>query len=109
MITILSFFNDCSVQELASVPSLSSKKAQTIFKMRPFDSWNDLVREAIISNDIVQCTSNEIMFCISHKTESCFTCKEIVQGKNIYLYMRSKYPFIISFVLSFFFFFFFFL
>ena len=40
---MLSFFNDCSVQELASVPGLSSKKAAKIIQMRPFDSWNDLV------------------------------------------------------------------
>ena len=43
MVTILSFFNDCSVQELGSVPGLSVKKAEKIIKMRPFDSWNDLV------------------------------------------------------------------
>lgn len=42
-VTILSFFNDCSLQELASVPGLSSKKAEKIIKMRPFDSWRDLV------------------------------------------------------------------
>lgn len=45
MVTILSFFNDCSVQELASVPGLSAKKAEKIIKMRPFDYWNDLVGE----------------------------------------------------------------
>ena len=43
MVTILSFFNDCSVQELGSVPGLSAKKAEKIIRMRPFDSWNDLV------------------------------------------------------------------
>ncbi|KAJ7385779.1 ATP-dependent helicase smarcad1 [Desmophyllum pertusum] len=43
MVTILSFFNDCSVQELTSVPRLSAKKAERIIQMRPFDSWNDLV------------------------------------------------------------------
>ncbi|XP_078375262.1 SWI/SNF-related matrix-associated actin-dependent regulator of chromatin subfamily A containing DEAD/H box 1-like isoform X2 [Oculina patagonica] len=43
MVTILSFFNDCSVQELSSVPGLSAKKAEKIIKMRPFDSWDDLV------------------------------------------------------------------
>lgn len=43
-VTILSFFNDCSLQELTSVPTMSAKKAEKIIKMRPFDSWNDLVR-----------------------------------------------------------------
>ena len=43
MVTIVSFFNDCSVQELGSVPGLSAKKAEKIINMRPFDSWNDLV------------------------------------------------------------------
>ncbi|KAM7452234.1 ATP-dependent helicase smarcad1 [Porites harrisoni] len=43
MTTILSFFNDCSIHELAAVPSLSVKKAEKIIKMRPFDSWDDLV------------------------------------------------------------------
>lgn len=43
MVSILSFFNDSSVQELGSVPGLSVKKAEKIIKMRPFDSWNDLV------------------------------------------------------------------
>lgn len=42
-VTILSFFNDCSLQELTSVPTMSAKKAEKIIKMRPFDSWNDLV------------------------------------------------------------------
>ena len=41
---ILSFFNDCSLQELTSVPGLSAKKAERIIKLRPFKSWNDLVR-----------------------------------------------------------------
>ena len=48
-VTILSFFNDCSLQELASVPGLSSKKAEKIIKMRPFDSWRDLVRKTVIA------------------------------------------------------------
>ena len=43
MTTILSFFNDCSIHELAAVPSLSVKKAEKIIKMRPFDSWDDFV------------------------------------------------------------------
>lgn len=43
MVTVVSFFNDCSVQELGSVPGLSAKKAEKIINMRPFDSWNDLV------------------------------------------------------------------
>ncbi|XP_022785581.1 SWI/SNF-related matrix-associated actin-dependent regulator of chromatin subfamily A containing DEAD/H box 1-like [Stylophora pistillata] len=43
MVTMLSFFNDCTVQELAAVPGLSSKKAEKIIKMRPFESWTDLV------------------------------------------------------------------
>ena len=47
-VTILSFFNDCSLQELASVPGLSSKKAEKIIKMRPFDSWRDLVRKQLL-------------------------------------------------------------
>ena len=48
MVTILSFFNDCSPQELTSVPTLSAKKAEKIIKMRPFDSWNDLVRKSML-------------------------------------------------------------
>lgn len=43
-VTILSFFNDCSLQELTSVPTMSAKKAEKIIQMRPFDSWDDLVR-----------------------------------------------------------------
>ena len=50
MVTILSFFNDCSLQELTSVPTLSAKKAEKIIKMRPFDSWNDLVRRFLLTN-----------------------------------------------------------
>ena len=52
-VTILSFFNDCSLQELTSVPTLSSKKAEKIIKMRPFDSWNDLVRMFLLPNSIL--------------------------------------------------------
>jgi len=51
MITILSFFNDCSLQELTSVPTLSAKKAEKIIKMRPFDSWNDLVRTFLLPTE----------------------------------------------------------
>ena len=51
MVTILSFFNDCSVQELTSVPRLSAKKAERIIQMRPFDSWNDLVSKYIYINN----------------------------------------------------------
>ena len=53
MITILSFFNDCSLQELTSVPTLSAKKAEKIIKMRPFDSWNDLVRTFLLTNNML--------------------------------------------------------
>ena len=49
MVTILSFFNDCSLQELTSVPTMSAKKAEKIIKMRPFDSWNDLVRMLMLT------------------------------------------------------------
>ncbi|XP_068755461.1 SWI/SNF-related matrix-associated actin-dependent regulator of chromatin subfamily A containing DEAD/H box 1-like [Montipora capricornis] len=45
MATILSFFNDCTVQELGAVPGLSAKKAEKIIKMRPFDSWEELVNK----------------------------------------------------------------
>ena len=51
MVTILSFFNDCSLQELTSVPTLSAKKAEKIIKMRPFDSWNDLVRTFLLTTE----------------------------------------------------------
>ena len=54
MVTILSFFNDCSVQELASVPGLSAKKAEKIIKMRPFDSWDALVRR-LITIAVINC------------------------------------------------------
>lgn len=53
MVTILSFFNDCSLQELTSVPTLSAKKAEKIIKMRPFDSWNDLVRTFLLPNNML--------------------------------------------------------
>lgn len=52
MVTMLSFFNDCSVQELAAVPGLSSKKAEKIIKMRPFESWTDLVRKQLLPHYI---------------------------------------------------------
>lgn len=55
MVTILSFFNDCSVQELTSVPRLSAKKAERIIQMRPFDSWNDLVSKYILIIIIYHC------------------------------------------------------
>lgn len=58
MVTILSFFNDCSLQELTSVPTLSAKKAEKIIKMRPFDSWSDLVRNFLLTKcmlDHVSC------------------------------------------------------
>ena len=47
MVTILSFFNDCTVQELGAVPGLSAKKAEKIIKMRPFDSWEELVSDRL--------------------------------------------------------------
>ena len=52
MVAILSFFNDCSLQELTSVPTMSAKKAEKIIKMRPFDSWNDLVRMLLLTNSM---------------------------------------------------------
>lgn len=58
-VTILSFFNDCSLQELTSVPTMSAKKAEKIIKMRPFDSWNDLVRILLllINSKLYPCTA----------------------------------------------------
>ena len=41
--TILSFFDECSVQELSFVPGCSVKKAEKILSLRLFYSWNDLV------------------------------------------------------------------
>lgn len=42
-VTILSFFNECTSQELGAVPGLSAKKAEKIMNLRPFDSWDNLV------------------------------------------------------------------
>ena len=43
MVTILSFLNECTSQELGAVPGLSAKKAEKIMNLRPFDSWDNLV------------------------------------------------------------------
>ena len=43
MVTILSFLNECTAQELGAVPGLSTKKAEKIINLRPFDSWDNLV------------------------------------------------------------------
>lgn len=40
---ILSFLNDCLVEELALIPGLSEKKAAKLESMRPFESMEDLV------------------------------------------------------------------
>ena len=44
---LLSFFGECSVQELSSVPGCSINKAQKILGMRVFHSWDDLVNMEI--------------------------------------------------------------
>jgi len=40
---ILSFLDDCSVEELHLIPGLSVIKANTLIGLRPFESWCDLV------------------------------------------------------------------
>lgn len=45
MVTILSFLNECTSQELGAVPGLSAKKAEKIMNLRPFDSWDNLVNK----------------------------------------------------------------
>lgn len=41
---ILAFFQDASIDELSLISGCSVKKAQRIVELRPFDSWESLVR-----------------------------------------------------------------
>lgn len=41
---ILSFFQDASIDELSLIAGCSVRKAQRIVELRPFDSWESLVR-----------------------------------------------------------------
>lgn len=43
--TILSFLNDSSKEELNTIPGFSSSKSNKLIRLRPFDSWKDLVRQ----------------------------------------------------------------
>lgn len=44
---ILAFFQDASLDELSLISGCSIKKAQKIVELRPFDSWQSLVRGRI--------------------------------------------------------------
>ena len=44
---VLEFFNEAQIQEVASVQGCSKKKAENIFKLRPFTGWIDLVRKFV--------------------------------------------------------------
>lgn len=44
---IISFFQDASIDELSLISGCSVKKAQKIVELRPFDSWQSLVREHV--------------------------------------------------------------
>lgn len=45
---VLSFFETATVEELSSMPGCSKKKAEVILKMRPFQTWETLVRRSVI-------------------------------------------------------------
>ncbi|KAK2716317.1 SWI/SNF-related matrix-associated actin-dependent regulator of chromatin subfamily A containing DEAD/H box 1-like isoform X2 [Artemia franciscana] len=43
--TVLEFYNEATLNMLAAVPRCSKKKAETIIEMRPFATWNELVKK----------------------------------------------------------------
>lgn len=47
---MVSFFQDALIDELALISGCSVKKAQRIVELRPFDSWQSLVRERVSLN-----------------------------------------------------------
>lgn len=42
---VLSFFQDCTLEELLNVPGCSKKKAEAVIGYRPFEGWADLVQK----------------------------------------------------------------
>ena len=44
---IINFFQNASIDELSLIAGCSVKKAQKISELRPFDSWQSLVRESV--------------------------------------------------------------
>lgn len=46
---VLSFFQDCTSDELLTVPGCSKKKAEAVIGYRPFEGWADLVQK--LNND----------------------------------------------------------
>lgn len=52
---ILHFLQDASVAELTLIPQCSQKKAQKITELRPFNSWEALVRLHSLSPRVCVC------------------------------------------------------
>uniref|UniRef100_A0A671UCB7 DNA helicase n=1 Tax=Sparus aurata TaxID=8175 RepID=A0A671UCB7_SPAAU len=50
---IIKFFQNASIDELSLIAGCSVKKAQKILELRPFDSWQSLVRDNGLSEDLL--------------------------------------------------------
>lgn len=59
---IVHFLQDASVAELTLIPQCSQKKAQKITELRPFNSWEALVRLHSLSPPVCVCV------CLIHST-----------------------------------------
>ncbi|MCU7494600.1 MAG: hypothetical protein HF314_01650 [Ignavibacteria bacterium] len=54
--------NNCSVDELASLPNMGRDRAQDIVNHRPYRSWNDLNNVPGISRDVIDNLKNRVTF-----------------------------------------------
>lgn len=63
---IVTFFQTASIDELSLIGGCSVKKAQKIVELRPFDSWQSLVRER------VALSLHAVAFLISDKQNKTF-------------------------------------